>query len=216
VAFGGGGAQMAEWRDIRDGGRLLYDPAFYTPTEAGALFAWLRALVPWRQEVAHGNPLPRLNAWFADAGLRYTYSGLSHLGSGWLPELAAIKEKAEAASGAAFNSLLLNLYRGGQDSIGFHTDAEPELRENPAVATVSFGSERDFLLRHRKAKELLTYRVGHGSLLVMGGTSQHHWLHAVPKTEEPVGERISLTFRLIRSSPASAPDAEPVAAPDRC
>jgi alkylated DNA repair dioxygenase AlkB len=188
---------MAEWLDIREEGRLLYDPSFCSPEEADALFAWLRSEVPWRQETVRGNPLPRLNAWFADAGLRYTYSGLSHLGSGWLPELAEVKRRVEAASGASFNSLLLNRYRDGKDSIGFHTDAEPELGENPVVATVSFGSERDFVLKHRATKETLTYRVGHGSLLAMGGTSQHHWLHALPKTEEPVGERISLTFRLI-------------------
>jgi alkylated DNA repair dioxygenase AlkB len=191
---------MANWRDIRDGGRLLYEPDFCSPLEADALFAWLRSEIPWRQETVHGNPLPRLNAWFADDGFRYSYSGLSHTGSGWLPELAEIKRDVETASGAAFNSLLLNLYRDGRDSIGFHTDAEPELGDNPVVATVSFGSERDFLFRHRKSKDVLTYRLGHGSLLVMGGTSQHHWLHAVPKTEEPVGERISLTFRLIRGT----------------
>lgn len=192
---------MAERREIRDGGRILYDQGFCPPGEADALFAWLRSEIPWRQAVVRGNPLPRLNAWFADAGLRYSYSGLSHLGSGWLPELVEIKKAVEAASGAVFNSLLLNLYRDGQDSIGFHTDAEPELGENPLVATVSLGSEREFVLRHRKSKETLTYRVGHGSLQVMGGTSQHHWLHAVPRTDGPVGERISLTFRFIRGSP---------------
>jgi alkylated DNA repair dioxygenase AlkB len=200
-------AIMVEWRDIRDGGRLLYDPAFCSPEEADALFAWLRTNVPWKQEAAHGNLLPRLNAWYADAGLMYAYSGLSHVGSGWLLELAEIKRGVEAASGSAFNSLLLNLYRHGQDSIGFHTDAEPELGENPAVATVSFGSERDFVLKHRQSKETLTYRVGHGSLLVMAGTSQHHWLHSVPKTDQPVGERISLTFRLIRGRSESATEA---------
>lgn len=191
---------MAEWREISDGGRLLYEPAYCSAEEADALFTWLRTDIPWRQESPHGRPLPRLNAWFADSGLQYSYSGVSHLGAGWLPELAEIKVDVEAVSGTTFNSLLLNLYRDGQDSIGFHTDAEPELGENPVVATVSFGSDRDFLLRHRKTKELLTYRVRHGSLLVMGGTSQHHWLHAVPKTDEAVGERISLTFRLIRGS----------------
>jgi alkylated DNA repair dioxygenase AlkB len=191
-------APMAGWRDICDGGRLLYNPNFLSTEEADALFAWLRSEIPWRQEVVHGNPLPRLNAWFADTGLRYSYSGLSHLGSGWLPKLAKVKQDVEAASDAVFNSLLLNLYRNGLDSIGFHTDAEPELGKNPVVATLSLGSEREFLLRHRKTRELLTYRVGHGSLLVMGGTSQHHWLHAVPRTDAPVGERISLTFRLIQ------------------
>jgi alkylated DNA repair dioxygenase AlkB len=188
---------MAQWLDILDGGRLLYEPAFCTPAEADALFAWLRTEVPWHQETVRGNALPRLNAWFADEGLRYSYSGLSHLGSGWLPKLADIKQAVEAVSGAVFNSLLLNLYRGGQDSIGFHTDAEPELGPNPVVTTVSFGSERDFVLKHRVSKETITHRLAHGSLLVMAGTSQEHWLHAVPKTQAPVGERISLTFRRI-------------------
>jgi alkylated DNA repair dioxygenase AlkB len=188
---------MAEWLDIRDGGQLLYDPGFCTPQEADTLFAWLRNEIPWKQETVRGTPLPRLNAWFSDPGLRYRYSGLSHLGTGWLPELEEVKKKVEAASGATFNSLLLNFYRDGKDSIGFHTDAEPELGENPVVATVSFGSVREFVLKHKATKETLKYPLGHGNLLVMGGTSQHHWLHALPKTEDEVGERISLTFRRI-------------------
>lgn len=200
---------MAEWIDILDGGRILYDPDFYPRPEADDLLVWLTSQVNWRQEAVRGNPLPRLNAWFADDGLRYSYSGLSHHGAGWLPELFAVKQRVEGASGAAFNSLLLNRYRDGNDSIGFHTDAEPELGENPVVVTVSFGSARDFVLRHRKTKATLTYRVGHGSLLVMGGTSQHHWLHAVPKTTEPVGERISLTFRLIRGTVTSDRESTP-------
>jgi alkylated DNA repair dioxygenase AlkB len=92
---------------------------------------------------------------------------------------------------------LLNLYRDGQDSIGFHTDAEPELGVNPVVATLSFGSEREFVLKHKATKETIRYKLGSGSLLVMGGASQHHWLHAVPKTDAVVGERIRLTFRRI-------------------
>jgi alkylated DNA repair dioxygenase AlkB len=188
---------MSEWLEIRDGGQLLYDASFCTPEEADALFAWLRTEVPWKQEQVRGQPLPRLNAWFADDGLKYAYSGLAHIGTGWLPELEAIKRAVEATAGTTFNSLLLNFYRDGKDSIGFHTDAEPELGENPAVATVSFGAVREFVLKHKKAKETLKYRLGHGSLMVMAGTSQHHWLHALPKTEEEVGERISLTFRRI-------------------
>src|SRR5262249_54771570 len=103
----------------------------------------------------------------------------------------------EAASGTAFNSLLLNLYRDGQDSIGFHTDAEPELGRDPVVATVSFGAQRDFVLKHKVSRKGLTYRLAHGSLLVMGGSSQHHWLHGLPKTSEDIGKRVSLTFRRI-------------------
>src|SRR5689334_1213168 len=137
---------MAEWLDIRDAGRLLHDPHFCSPEEADALFGWLRAAIAWKQETAHGNPLPRLNAWFADDALKYSYSGLSHLGTGWLPELERLKGAVGEAAGTRFNSLLLNRYRDGHDSIGFHTDAEPELGENPAVATVSFGSVREFVL----------------------------------------------------------------------
>src|SRR5262245_10180742 len=150
---------MAQWLDIRDGGRLLYDPTFFPQEQADALLAWLCTAVPWRQESARGRPLPRLNAWYADAGLRYHYSGLSHQGDGWVPELDALRRQV---AGAAFNSLLLNRYRDGQDGIGFHTDAEPELGEDPVVATVSFGSERDFVLKHRKTRETITYGVGHG------------------------------------------------------
>jgi alkylated DNA repair dioxygenase AlkB len=193
---------MADWVDIADGGRLLYDPDFCPPAEADAVLAWLTRAVPWRQEAVHGRPLPRLNAWYADAGLRYIYSGVSHVGGGWPPELLALKGRVEASAGGPFNSLLLNLYRDGQDSIGFHTDAEPELGANPVVATASFGSERAFVLRHRVSREVLTYPLGHGSLLVMGGASQHHWLHAVPKADRPTNVRVSLTFRLIHGSPA--------------
>jgi alkylated DNA repair dioxygenase AlkB len=188
---------MNQWQDICDGGKLLYDAALFTLAEADTWFTWLRENVPWRQEAVHGRPLPRLNAWFSDAGLRYSYSGVSHLGAGWPPELLDIKDRVEAAAGVLFNSLLLNRYRDGRDSIGFHTDAEPELGRDPVVATLSFGSERAFVLKHKRTRETITYRLGHGSLLVMGGASQHHWLHAVPKTESAVGERISLTFRRI-------------------
>jgi alkylated DNA repair dioxygenase AlkB len=188
---------MAEWLNIRDEGQVLYDAAFYTPAESDALFAWLRNQIPWRQEAVHGRPLPRLNAWFSDAGLRYNYSGVSHVGSGWVPELLEVKRRVEQAAQATFNSLLLNLYRDGRDSIGFHTDAEPELGLNPVVATVSFGSDREFVLKHKRTKETLTYGLGHGSLLVMGGASQQHWLHSVPKSDAALGERISLAFRRI-------------------
>jgi alkylated DNA repair dioxygenase AlkB len=187
---------MLERIEIRDGW-LLYDPVLFAAEEADALWPVLRTNVPWRQETIYGKPVPRLNAWFADPGLTYAYSGLSHVGEGWPDWLPPVKKRVEAGSEAAFNSLLLNLYRHGQDSIGFHSDAEPELGASPVVATLSFGAARDFVLKHRVTRETLTYRLGHGSLLVMGGSSQHHWLHGIPKTREEVGERISLTFRRI-------------------
>ncbi len=190
---------MSERVEIADGGWLLHVPRLYAAGEAEALLERLRTEVCWRREQIYGRPAPRLNAWFADMGLTYAYSGLRHRGFGWPEWLLAIRERVADAAGASFNSLLLNRYRDGQDSIGFHTDAEPELGANPVVATLSCGAARSFVLKHRRSRQTLTYPLEHGSLLVMGGTSQHHWLHGVPKTDASVPERISLTFRLIRT-----------------
>src|SRR5262249_25374511 len=111
--------------------------------------------------------------------------------------LVPIRRRVEEAAQAPFNSLLLNFYRDGSDSIGWHSDAEPELGLNPIVPSISLGSSRRFILRHKKKKQRLTFDLGHGSLLIMAGTTQHHWLHAVPKTTDAVGQRINLTFRNI-------------------
>ncbi len=188
---------MAESIPLRDGGTLYYDETFFPRAEADALFERLRRDVPWRQEAGRGRPFPRLTAWFADPGLSYSYSGVTHHAQPWTPDLADVRRRVEAASGAAFNSLLLNLYRGGRDSIGFHADDEPELGPNPVVASVSLGAVRRFVLKHRRTRETIELPLAPGSLLVMGGTCQHHWLHGVPKTAAPVGERINLTFRKI-------------------
>ena len=197
---------MLERSEIRDGGILLYDEAFFIREEADALFAWLRGTVAWGQEISRGRPFPRLTAFVADAGLEYRYSGVTHRGSGWPTELLDVKKRVEALADAEFNSLLLNLYRDGRDSIGFHADDEPELGRNPVVASVSLGAVRKFILKHPGSNERLTFDLAHGSLLVMAGTCQHHWRHAVPKTAAAVGERINLTFRnlLPISSPSGA------------
>jgi alkylated DNA repair dioxygenase AlkB len=101
-------------------------------------------------------------------------------------------------SGAEFNAVLLNLYRDGRDGMGWHADDEPELGRNPVIASVSLGATRRFCLRHRRRRDLkLDLPLPHGSLLLMAGATQHHWLHALPKTQRPVGERINLTFRRV-------------------
>jgi alkylated DNA repair dioxygenase AlkB len=186
---------MLERTSIRDGGVLLYDAAFFPKAEADSLFAHLRTNIRWGQEIGRGRPFPRLTAFVADAGLEYRYSGVVHRGDGWPTELLAVKQRIETASGADFNSLLLNLYRDGRDSIGFHADDEPELGTNPVVASISLGAVRKFVMKHVKMRETRSLQLVHGSLLVMAGTCQHHWLHGVPKTAEVVGERINLTFR---------------------
>jgi alkylated DNA repair dioxygenase AlkB len=112
--------------------------------------------------------------------------------------LVSIKSKIEPIAKVDFNSVLLNRYRDGNDSISWHTDAEKELGINPIIASVNFGATRKFQLRHIKTKEKLEIELTHGSLLIMQGELQHFWQHQVPKTTQKVGERINLTFRVIK------------------
>lgn len=190
---------MFEMTALRDGGTLLYDAGFLARDEADALFETLCRDTAWKQEVGRGRPFPRLTAWYAADGLIYRYSGVTHVGAGWTPTLSNVKRRIEAAAGADFNSVLLNRYRSGRDSIGMHADDEPELGVNPVVASVSLGSVRTFVLKHRASGEKRALALAHGSLLVMGGSCQHHWMHGVPKTETEVDERLNLTFRKIAS-----------------
>jgi alkylated DNA repair dioxygenase AlkB len=184
--------------DIADGGVLLYHAHFLSLQEADALFTSLKPHSPWKQETtSFGRPLPRLTAYHADPGVTYRYSGVEHQAVPWPDYLLPIRRRVEEVAEAPLNSLLLNFYRDGTDSIGYHTDAEPELGLNPIVPSLSLGGTRRFILRHERTKERLTFDLGHGSLLIMAGTTQHHWKHAVPKTNEAVGERINLTFRNI-------------------
>jgi alkylated DNA repair dioxygenase AlkB len=183
--------------DILDGGTLVYDDAFYGKPVADALFARIKTETPWAQERGRFGPFPRLTAWYADAGLTYTYSGVTHHAITWTETLAQIRRDVEEAADVPFNSLLLNFYRDGQDSMGDHADDERELGKNPVIASVSFGAVRQFHLRHNKKREKRKFDLAHGSLLIMGGTCQHHWMHGVAKTKTPVGERINLTFRNI-------------------
>jgi alkylated DNA repair dioxygenase AlkB len=186
---------------LADGSARYWTDAF-TTAEADRLFIGLRECIAWRQEeiVIFGERkrVPRLVAWHGDAGAAYTYSGVPHEPEPWNEALGEIRARVEALSGHAFNAVLLNLYRGGADGMGWHADDEPELGRNPVVASVSLGATRRFRMRHRRRKELtVDLELVHGSLLTMEGATQHHWVHAVPKTARPVGERINLTFRRI-------------------
>ncbi len=183
--------------ELRGGGRLLHAPCFLNASEADVLFHQLLEQVPWRQESGRFGPMPRLTAWYADAGRSYSYSGVTHIGLEWIPPLVALKHRLEATCEASFNSALLNRYRDGRDSMGWHADNERELGINPAIASVSLGSARRFRLKHLQTGETLEFDLSHGSLLLMAGTTQHHWQHAVPKSTRSVGERINVTFREI-------------------
>ncbi|MBM4071956.1 MAG: alpha-ketoglutarate-dependent dioxygenase AlkB [Planctomycetes bacterium] len=156
--------------------------------------------IAWKQEHGRfGRPFPRLTALYGDPGVCYTYSGTKYDCLPWTPELALIRRRVEEAAKAPMNSVLLNRYRDGQDSMGFHADDEPELGKNPILPSISLGAERRFVLRHTRSGRRLEYVLGHGSLLIMAGTLQHFWQHALPKTKDEVGERVNLTFRRIHS-----------------
>lgn len=183
-------------------GEARYWPAAFPADEASRLEAALRAGIDWQAEeiLMFGRrvPVPRLVAWHGDPAASYTYSGTPHLPRPWTPELALIRDRVGALTGVEFNAVLLNLYRDGRDGMGWHADDEPELGRDPVIASVSLGATRRFCLRHRRRRNLrVDIRLAHGSLLLMGGSTQHHWLHALPKTTAPAGERINLTFRRV-------------------
>jgi len=186
---------------LADGEARLW-PAAFGPEEASRLFDALRTGIRWRQEevtiFGQRRLVPRLVAWHGDPGASYRYSGTDHYPEPWTPALECVRGKVRELSGVEFNAVLLNLYRDGRDGMGWHADDEPELGRDPVIASVSLGAPRRFCLRHRRRKDLkLDLELPHGSLLVMAGPMQHHWVHALPKTRRPVGERINLTFRRV-------------------
>lgn len=183
-------------------GVLQYFPAFFGQVESDDFFKKLRTDVEWKQESMnmYGRQVnfPRLTAWYGDLDKPYSFSGIKLNPILWSNTLLSIKGKIEEKANTHFNSVLLNLYRNGNDSISWHTDAEKELGLNPIIGSVNFGATRTFQLRHIKTKEKIEIELTHGSLLIMEGELQHFWQHQVPKTKHTVGERINLTFRVIK------------------
>lgn len=181
---------------------LVFEPHFLPGDEANTLLTSLLQKTPWRQDeiriFGKTHPQPRLTALFGNNGNSYSYSGITMDPEPFTPELKDLKEKVEQRCGHTFTTCLLNLYRDGNDSNGWHADDEKELGTNPVIASVSLGETRVFHLKHRRQKSLrYRMRLVHGSLLVMRGPMQHHWLHQIPKTRKPVKPRINLTFRSI-------------------
>ena len=176
-----------------------YRGGFFTPDEARTLFDDLRAEIRWERHRVRirGREVdcPRLSGWEGDEA--YSYSGLTLRPAPWTPWVAAVRRRIEAAAGQRFNSVLANLYRDGADRLGWHADDEPELGPAPVIASASFGAPRRFLLRPKRGGAAVPIVLEPGSLLVMRGGTQRHWIHCVPPTRRPVGPRINLTFRRI-------------------
>lgn len=138
-------------------------------------------------------------AWYGDKPFKYTYSNTTRQASPWIDELLELKSIVEETSGETFNSCLLNLYHDGSENMSWHSDAEKELKKNAAIASLSFGAERKFSFKHKVNKETISLILQHGSLLIMKGETQNHWLHCVPKTTKTNLPRVNLTFRMINS-----------------
>lgn len=183
--------------------RLTYWPQFVCEPASDWIFADLQTTLPWQQDYitlfGRTHKVPRLQVWMGDSHAHYQYSGLALSPQPWSPTVQEIKQKIEKRCCQRFNSVLINLYRDGQDSNGWHSDDEPELGENPVIASLSLGATRRFRLRHRYRKALAPYSLdlSHGSLLLMAGTTQRYWQHCLTKTTRRVGPRINLTFRWV-------------------
>lgn len=169
--------------------------------EADSSFQRLMEEIEWREETISmfGKTMlqPRLLAWYGDSNATYRYSGIDHNPLPWTSTLTSIKARVEEVAGHAFNSVLLNLYRDGNDSMGYHSDDEPELGNQPVIASLSLGAERKFNMKYKTTQELLSIPLEHNSLLIMKGDFQKEWKHSVPKTKKEVGPRINLTFRKV-------------------
>lgn len=179
---------------------LWYQPDFCPDHQAR--YQQLRDSVHWQRDkvrlFGREHWIPRLNAWYGDAGARYRYSGIDLEPHPWLPQLAEWRQQLNAQLGTGFNSVLLNYYRDGSDSMGLHADDEPELGPRPVIAMLSLGAGRRFVLRHRQRRgEKQVLDLPGGSLLVMAGDCQRYWRHELPRTRRPVGGRISLTYRQV-------------------
>ncbi len=183
-------------------GHLRMSEDFYDAEESRLLYAQLVASLEWEQGTIRlfgkTHSTPRLEAFYAEKDLHYGYSGQQLKNHAFTPLLLKIKEKVENETGFTFNSVLVNYYRDGNDSNGWHADNEKELGENPIIASLSFGTSRRFDLKHTTKEEKLSIHLNSGSLLVMSGETQHFWKHQIAKSKKITTGRINLTFRTIR------------------
>lgn len=180
---------------------INYYPDFFDEFDSIYFYRKLENDIKWETKTLNFSgkevQIPRLTAWYGDAP--YTYSGLRLEPNAWTPTLLSLKSAVEERVVHPFNSVLLNLYRDGQDSVSWHSDDEKELGKNPVIASVSFGASRDFKLKHKYQDYNDSISLTSGSLLVMRGETQHYWQHSIPKTSKKVEPRINLTFRTIYS-----------------
>jgi alkylated DNA repair dioxygenase AlkB len=185
-------------------GIVQYHGKFMSEERASAYLQTLLQTIEWKNEeiTLYGKRIvtKRKVAWYGDAAYTYTYSKNTKRALFFTPELLDLKKLVEATSNETYNSCLLNLYHTGEEGMGWHSDAEKELKQNGAICSLSLGAERIFSFKHKTTKEIVSIMLEHGSLLVMKGTVQTHWLHQLPVRKSIRQLRINLTFRTVVGS----------------
>jgi alkylated DNA repair dioxygenase AlkB len=188
-------------------GIVNYYGKLMSASEANAMAQALLDRIEWRNDeaVIYGKRIitKRKVAWYGEEAFSYTYSNTTKTALPWTPELLFLKNLAEKHSGETYNSCLLNLYHDGSEGMAWHSDGEKDLRKNGAIASLSFGAERKFCFKHKKSGEKIDVLLEAGSLLVMKGETQTHWLHRLPPTTKVHQPRINLTFRTIVTTSAT-------------
>jgi alkylated DNA repair dioxygenase AlkB len=186
-------------------GIAIYHGVVFHEKEATQISKELLDTIPWKQDevVMFGKKImtKRKVAWYADAGITYTYAGVKKSGLQWTEPLLKIKQKVEAITGATYNACLLNLYHEGEEGMGWHRDNEKEIVAESSIASVSLGAARKFAFKHATTNERIEIELENGSLLDMKGAIQHHWYHSLPKSMRIKQLRINLTFRLMQTQP---------------
>ncbi len=184
---------------LKDGELVLWHD-FLGEDQARGLFDHLYQHTAWQQStiLIAGIPrkIPRMNAWHGELDAVYTYSGARFTPHPWTERLLELKQRVQDTTAQVFNSVLINLYRDGSDSVSWHSDNERELGSQPVIASLSLGATRTFQLKHKTDRQLLKLPLGNGSLLLMTGQLQRFWLHRIPKQPSIREPRINCTFRL--------------------
>jgi len=187
------------WSLEDEGIDITYDADFLSAEDADRLFKALKTEVDWQRAVVQtpGGPktVPRMISWHADAGLNYSYSGLTHPWRDWTPAMQEIKSALEQRLGTTFNGCLANFYENERDSVSMHSDDEADMEAGAPIASVSLGSVREFVVKHKETKARHVIPLEHGSLIVMSGATQAVSRHGIPKSRRSCGPRINLTFR---------------------
>jgi alkylated DNA repair dioxygenase AlkB len=182
-------------------GVVNYYGVVFSKKSADRCYEHLMKNISWQPDLAliFGKTIStkRKVAWYGSKAFNYTYSNTTKQALIWTPVLLQLKEKAEQVTGETYNSCLLNLYHDGSESMAWHSDGEKDLKENGAIASLTFGAERKFSFKHKTTQDKVDINLQHGSLLVMKGQTQKHWLHRLPPTTQLLTPRINLTFRTI-------------------